>query len=477
MTEFCDTIIIGAGASGLALTHLLARAGQEVLCLEAHHSPGGSAGYFSRGKFCFDAGATTLSGLAYDGPLGEFFKTCELNPELRKIDPGIIFGLQGDRLQRFAQTSAWVSEQARLFKQLPFDLEKMWQKIEQENALAWKIASASAHFPPHGLKSFFSLIGQDLPTKLRLAPLMLKSLKSHLFPHGPVPAGYEEFLNEMLLISTQSTLDQVPALVGILGLSYPQDTWYPMGGMRGFFEEMTRPIKSQLLLKTKVIKASKDKDGFLLETSKGFYRARQVISSLPLWNTAQLFNYKVEIDAQEAWCALTGYYKIKLRKELPGLYHQVHSKRISHVGSHSLFFSLCPVDDLARCDGISQTLSVSTHIRWHDYQKAMASGRDHLRTSWDHEIQSVIHEYFGADVLDLSSVGIGDPHTFIKYTGRHQGLVGGLPHTLKRNFLTWPRSQTPLKGLYQIGDTTFPGQGIVGVIQGAINLAQRLNHR
>ncbi len=59
---------------GLATAALATRAGLRVVLLEAHTKLGGCAGYFSRGAFTFDAGATALMGLNSGEPIGDLLK-------------------------------------------------------------------------------------------------------------------------------------------------------------------------------------------------------------------------------------------------------------------------------------------------------------------------------------------------------------------------------------------------------------------
>ena len=62
------------------------------------------------------------------------------------------------------------------------------------------------------------------------------------------------------------------------------------------------------------------------------------------------------------------------------------------------------------------------------------------------------------------------PRTFRFFTGRENGLVGGVPHTLKRNLFTMPKYRTPLPDVYLVGDTVYPGQGVPAVVLGALHL-------
>jgi len=62
MTDY-DTIVIGAGNGGLAAALTLARKGLNVLLLERHNIPGGSATSFRRGRFEFEVALHQLSGM------------------------------------------------------------------------------------------------------------------------------------------------------------------------------------------------------------------------------------------------------------------------------------------------------------------------------------------------------------------------------------------------------------------------------
>jgi phytoene dehydrogenase-like protein len=68
----------------------------------------------------------------------------------------------------------------------------------------------------------------------------------------------------------------------------------------------------------------------------------------------------------------------------------------------------------------------------------------------------------------------GTPKTFERYTGRKNGFVGGLPFLYGTNPQSLLSPVTKFKDIYRVGDTVFPGQGLCGVVAGALQLHYRL---
>ena len=62
-----DTIIIGAGLSGLTAASLLAKRGLNVAVIDKSRHPGGACGSFKRGHVTFDQGSAMLYGFGEKG--------------------------------------------------------------------------------------------------------------------------------------------------------------------------------------------------------------------------------------------------------------------------------------------------------------------------------------------------------------------------------------------------------------------------
>lgn len=468
--------MIGAGASGLAIASMLAKDGKEVCLIEAHSLPGGCASYFKRKGLMFDVGATTLSGIANNGPLKKFLDYINFDAGLKSISPGLNIWREGHQLKRYEDINLWIDQQANFFNRS--ELEDFWNTIEAINNKAWELTQYSKYFPPKSLSDITSLLFKDTGLKLSIANKLFTTvdkLNSSLFHNE----GFKEFIDEQLLIAAQDTSENVPALMGAMALSYTNDMWYSPGGMGGFTMNLLKHYKSlggEYLNHQKALEVIKDGDHFVVRTNQKVFKCKKIISSLPLWNINKLLPQVKLPQYDTTWGALTAYYKVKFKSPKSDLYHQIQIKSpISDAGSKSIFISLGHPDDERKCIDGHQSMTVSTHISIKDFYGVYnESNYSQLKSNWDQEFQKIIKDNFGDELLDIENTGVGDPKTFEKFTSRHLGCVGGLPLNTQNNVLTFPKHETNIPGFYMVGDTTFPGQGVVGVIQGAMDLYYRL---
>lgn len=481
---YTDNLVIGAGVSGLTLSALMSKNSQEVILLERHNLPGGCAGYFSRSGFTFDVGATTLSGMTGIGSLKSILEILDLSLPIRHIDPGLIIHLKNFKLRRASKLQDWIAEQQTYFN---YDwIETLWNIIDIRNKEAIGLAKYSRFYPMKSRSDALQLLSGDYLLKAKSLFQLLMSFKA-LHPSIDLDVNYKQMIDELLLIAAQNNSNKTPALIAYMALSYLEDCWYCLGGMKELAHSLESRIKtsgSSVFYKHEVQNIIQRFDYFEVKTNKQSFRAKRVISSLPIWNTHKLTTSlpleKVHSAARTIkpkWGAITGYFSLKPKNEITDLYHQIHIETpLSYTSSQSVFVSFCPLGDKKRTKGIEQTVTLSIHIDLDKYAHILMSvARDEIKRIWELEFTKILELAFSGNILNLTCHGIGDPKTFERFTGRQNGSVGGLPHDIKLPLFLYPQFDTGVKNFYQLGDTTFPGQGIVGVMQGALNLFHRFN--
>lgn len=473
-TPTFSTAIIGGGMSGLATACYLAHRGEQVALYESHNKLGGCAGYFGR-KYPFHAGATTLSGYGKNTPLTRFLKT--LSYELKIHSDQYPLEIRGTsfKLRRYRNREQWVDELIRVFARSGSEgeiLRKTWRKVFWLEDHLWEGMRDFSFLPPQSLKDIFNFLKKVKPQYLRALPGVFRSV-SQVMELKKLSSSYQQFIGEQLLISAQNTPDDTPFIVGALGLAYPETMVNFAGGMPALIKKMESFIEEHggvIYRKTLIEKIEKREDFFSLFHREQCFQAKTVVSTLPLWNIAKITRGNLQKYLQKKahahprrWGALSAYALVTTKEKLNSFYLQIHltSQEKMYQEQGSLFFSFFPQEEN------QYTLTVSTHFDLNKmpqfYQRYDAEKKRFAEL-----VKSLLQRHF----LEMSCerIIVGTPRSFERYTQREEGCVGGIPYSLKEKTLfRFQGAKTPDKNFYLLGDTTFPGQGVIGVLSGVEN--------
>lgn len=69
---------------------------------------------------------------------------------------------------------------------------------------------------------------------------------------------------------------------------------------------------------------------------------------------------------------------------------------------------------------------------------------------------------------------VGTPRTHRRYLNRVDGTYGPIPSRRPLGMLSMPFNTTSVDGLYCVGDSTFPGQGVNAVVFSGFGCAHRV---
>ena len=482
-----DYVIIGAGYAGLSAAALLSHFGFSVVVLESHTYVGGCASYFDRKEFTFDVGATTLSGLLPHQPLGKIFSTLGITPNVKKLEPGMVIFLDDKKITRYANQQRWITEAEQQFQSK--GQKKFWDTLFTMEAELWNMLEHLVFFPPTSFRDALTLLPLIKPSVLRSSTGLIRPLYVLLEKYGlHNDRQFVRFVDEQLLISTQNKSDLAPLLPSSIGLVYPSETYYPMGGMNKPVEQLEQSFRKNngtIFFKQRVtsIEQLPSKE-YKISTTKGKeFRTNGIISSIPIWNlpaitsgSIQKYFEKKSRQHPNGWGAFTINFAIEDRMDLETAYYQLHSQSpIPYCSSDSLFVSFSLREDREKSPEGWYTVTISTHTKAEDwfalnedeYERRKEAVTKHLLQEFDNRFE-------GFNGATKQYVLAGTPRTFEFYTKRYNGYVGGIPHTIEKPLPFMTPNKTPFDNFYVIGDTTFPGQGTPAVALGAWNVVQRI---
>ncbi|MEO5667572.1 MAG: FAD-dependent oxidoreductase [Bdellovibrionota bacterium] len=504
MTSPLPVAILGAGASGLAAALELVSREENLHLFEAHSLPGGCASWFRRsspiGSLQFDVGATVLDGLSSGTWLADRLGQwgVELSPFRRM--PRIFFKLRRAE-SAFSLSTRTVDEWLRdLKKAFPEDSRFIDEDLGHLARLAAGLKSlveARPHFP---IQTF-----GDLRRNLRLLP-RVPGVAASLLACGhfdfetwldarPRSQKLTEWMTMNLLITVQCAPEKIYTPWAALALSfYPLGAGTLPGGMRGLMEPALRALMKNPLarvsLNERVLEISKDGHGFWIRSRRGDATPTQsgpfraVVSGLTRFDTALIAPESAFVSREsewenhegEIWGACTAYVALNDDDAWPADAFNVHSKLAEGPGheGNDAYLSFSARNDLSRAPEAYRVVTISTHTRVKIWQSLDKTQYQHLKDERGARLLEHLESWSERSRDSFAHVEFGTPRSFERYTHRRAGHVGGLPMTRDNTLLDPAPQRSRLAGLYQIGDTSFPGQSVYACLLGAVAAVEKL---
>ncbi len=454
-----DAIVIGAGIGGLSAAALWSKRGKKILLTESHYATGGCASYFKRREGFYDVGATTLSGLRDNRPTARLIRDLNLNLSLKKCNPGIVVHIDGDIFCLYSERDKLCQEIFRVFNYKFESTLKSWQNLENH---LWKALEVIRPLNMLSFKNLSQFLHSEARGLIFHPNLFLKSFYGYLPKELQRNEKFVRCIDQILMISTQQTSRTCPAFMGILGFLYPMDTYAIEGGMHSLCEELESKIKAQggeIILRNPCLKIEKKGNEFLVQTKKESFLANEIISNISpeLFNKIYKNSFQLKQDKGDIWGAMTAYFAFKSKRPVKDYYHQINDL------NRSLFYSFSVHHEEYQC------VTVSTHIKKERF-KERDEDYQSLKDSFQREVLEVFETEFSTyGIEEIKFDSVGTPLSFEYYTSRPKGEVGGLIHKNPWSLTRLISNQLKSEGIYYTGDYSFPGQGIVSVIQSAYN--------
>lgn len=480
MTTSQRIVVVGAGIGGLTAAAALAKAGLDVVVLEAHVDPGGCASTFLHQGYRFDAGATLAGGFDADGPMARVAAAAGVAAwPVKPVDAAISVYLPDQPpILRWGDVRRWSEHEAAFGA----GSHRFWQWQERAADALWALALQSPPWPPQSLSEVAALARAGLGwLRPDLALDALRPAAVHLRGHS---AALRLFVDGQLLIAAQTTAARANALYAAAALDLPRRGVVEVqGGMGALAATLVTAIRAHggsVHFRHEVTQVAPAADGgWVAHTKRGAtFPADQILFNLPPWNSRALLGDAapaalVRRTAQpvNGWGAFVLYLGVEERA-LPGdgpLHHQVLRGEPLGEGN-SVFISVSPADDASRAPAGKRALTLSTHTAldpwWHlfEYDRAAYDAR---KDAYTERLLQAAESIFPGLRGAVNLLMPGTPVTFERFTRRTRGWVGGFPQT------SLLRGWGPRLGprLWMVGDSIFPGQSVAAVALGGLRVA------
>ncbi|MBH8565630.1 FAD-dependent oxidoreductase [Nostoc sp. CENA67] len=488
MQDF-DVIVIGSGIGGLCAAGLLARYGKRVIVCESHTIPGGAAHSFRRWGFEFDSGPSFYCGLTNAQSLNPLKQVLDVLGESLQVIPYDPLGHYHFREGTFA-----VYSNAERYREevAQFTLQgaREFQRFEQR---LLGLYEAMKDIPTLSLRSDWQvilvLLRRYLPSLAKMLPylpLVGTSVGNVMDATVQDPWVRRVIDLECFLLSGLKAHGTIaPEVAFMLGERSRAGVEYPTGGSAAIVKALVRGLErwgGKLRLGCHV-------EQILVESGKAIgvrlqkgeiLKAPVVISNATIWDTYNHLLNPEDLPASYRQVALNtpavaSFMHLHLGIRAAGLENLTGHHVVVHDSSQDLTTpgNTCMISIPSVWDA---TLAPEGHHVVHGYtleSYAGWEGNDGYEEKKQYKAQSlyralerIIPDIRERVVLEL----IGTPLTHAHYLRRYQGTYGPAITAGKM----FPSTQTPIQGLYRVGDSTMPGIGVPAVAASGILCANTL---
>ncbi|NEP90428.1 MAG: carotene isomerase [Okeania sp. SIO2C2] len=476
-----DAIVIGSGIGGLVTATQLAAKGGKVIVLEGYTIPGGSSGYFEREGYTFDVGASMIFGFGKKGTTNLLTRALDaVNVSIETIpDPVQIHYHLPDNLELkvYQEYEKFIQELTQIFphekKGIRQFYDECWAVFNYLNSMELlsleelKYLSKSFFQNPGSCLGLLKYLPQnvgDVARRYISDKKLLKFIDMECYCWSVVPADLTPMINAGMVFSDRH----------YGGINYPK------GGVGKISQKLVEGLEKtggEIRYKSRVqeIIIEKGKAVGVKLTNGKVYRGKRVISNATRWDTfGKLIPAENIPSSEKKWRSnyqkSPSFLSLHLGVEASVFpagtecHHILLENWEKMEESEGTIFVSIPTlldPDLApKGCHIVHSFTPSYIEDWqgltikeYEAKKEEAAGR---------VIDKLEKIFPGLDAgLDYMEVGTARSHK--RFLNREDGTYGPIPSRKLQGLLAMPFNRTAIPGLYCVGDSTFPGQGLNAV--------------
>jgi prolycopene isomerase len=479
-TEY-DAIVIGSGIGGLVTATQLSAKGAKVLVLESYIIPGGSSGYFDREGYRFDVGASMIFGFGDRGTtnlltraLAAVGTSIETIPDPVQIHYHLPDGLE---LKVYRDYERFLQELIDLF---PHEAEgirrfygECWKVFNCLNVMDLlsleELGYLTRVFFQHplaclGLLKYLPQNAGDIARRYIRDPKLLKFIDIECYCWSVMPADKTPTINAGMVFADRH----------YGGINYPK------GGVGQIAQKLVEGLEKtggEIRYKSRVKQIIVDRGravGVKL-TDNTEFRAKRIISNATRWDTFEkLLPAENLPDSEKNWQSRyqksPSFLSLHLGVKIEALPQDVECHHIlledwqkMEAERGTIFVSIPTLLDPSLAPAghhIVHTFTPSSIDYWQGLSPQEYKAKKEIAAE---ELIQRLEKIFPNIEAGLDFQEVGTPRTHRRFLNRYDGTYGPIPRRKLAGLLGMPFNRTAIEGLYCVGDSTFPGQGLNAV--------------
>lgn len=487
-----DVIVIGSGIGGLVTATQLVAKGAKVLVLEKYLIPGGSAGYFEREGYRFDVGASMIFGFGKKGTtnlLTKALAAVEVNLETIPDPVQIHYHLpQGLELKVHQDYEKFLDELTGHFPQEKEGIRRFYGECWQVFNCLNSMELLSLEEPRYltrvffqkpqaclGLLKYLPLNAGDIARRHIQNPQLLKFIDMECYCWSVVPADLTPMINAGMVFSDRhyGGINYPKGGVGQIALKLVE-------GLQKFGGE----IKYQARV-TEIVKQGRQAVGVRLANGEE-YSAKRIVSNSTRWDTFTKLLPSEELPAREKrWqkryqkspSFLSLHLGVKADVLPPGTEcHHILLEDWSQMESEqgTIFVSIPTLLDPGLAPPGYHILHTFTPSWLEEWRNLTPQAYEAKKEAAASRLIDRLEKIFPGLNAALDYQEVGTPRTHRRFLGREDGTYGPIPRRKLPGLLNMPFNRTAIPGLYCVGDSTFPGQGLNAVAFSGMSCGHRI---
>lgn len=489
-----DAIIVGAGMGGLVAATQLAIRGARVLLLEKYLIPGGSSGYYQRDGYTFDVGSSVMFGCGDKGSINLITRAlAEVGRKLELIlDPTTVHYHMpnGLSVRVHRDYEAFLYELTSIF---PHET----QGIHSFYGECWRVFNALNSLELKSLEEPLYLFGQffknpiacltlayylpqnagDIARKYIKDPQLLSFIDAECFIVSTVDACRTPMINASMVMCDRH----------YGGINYPK------GGVGGIAQQLADGLVEyggEIQYKANVKKIlTRDGKAVGVRLASGHdIFAKVVVSNATRWDTFEkLLDLeqipKEEQKFQKCYKKAPSFLSIHMgikAEVLPAdtdCHHLVLEDDWNNLEAPygTIFLSIPTVLDPSLAPEGRHILHIFTTAWMDDWEGLSPAEYAAKKNAVADVIIARLEKTLFPGLRDaITFKEVGTPKTHRRFLARDAGTYGPIPAGRPKGLLGMPFNTTAVDGLYCVGDSCFPGQGVIAVAFSGIMCAHRV---